>query len=108
MIHFNNTMEIQRIFVDNVKYYRDKKGLSQAKLAELCRLSNGMIGKIESFSASPSLKTIGRICNALEVNPEQLFRDRSDPASYHDPFMEEFASEIRQVLSQYTGEEKRT
>lgn len=61
-----------------MKYYRTRLEISQAKLAEDCNCSNGMIGAIEAGRAKPSFDMILTIANALQVNPADLFlRDTS-------------------------------
>ena len=37
----------QKDFIENLKKYIKKKGLSQAQLAEFCNISTGTIGNIE-------------------------------------------------------------
>lgn len=65
-------------FITNMKYYRTKKNVSQAKLAEDCNCSNGMIGAIESGRAKPSFDMILAIAEALDIHPADLFlRDTS-------------------------------
>lgn len=62
----------------NMKYYRSKKNISQAQLAEKCNCSNGMIGAIEAGRAKPSFDMILSIANALNIHPADLFlRDTS-------------------------------
>lgn len=62
----------------NMKYYRAKKEVSQAKLAEECNCSNGMIGAIEAGRSKPSFDMILSIANALQIHPADLFlRDTS-------------------------------
>lgn len=55
-----------------IKEYREKKGISQAKLAELVDLTSGAIGHYEIGSREPNLETITRIAIALEVEPTDL------------------------------------
>lgn len=54
-------------------YLGNKKPISQAKLAEYCDCSNGMIGLIESGKAKPSLDMLLKIANSLDINPADLF-----------------------------------
>jgi len=60
-------------FIQNLKFYRSQKKLSQAKLAELCDCSYGMIGAIESGRSKPSFDMILAISSALNVHPADLF-----------------------------------
>ena len=59
--------------VANIKYYRQQRGISQAKLAEYCDCSDGMIGLIESEKAKPSIDLLLKISEALQVHPADLF-----------------------------------
>lgn len=62
----------------NMKYYRAKRNVSQAQLAEECNCSNGMIGAIEAGRAKPSFDMILSIAKALNIHPADLFlRDTS-------------------------------
>jgi len=98
-------MSLQKIFVDNLKYYRSRQQISQAKLAEICGLSSGMIGKIESFTASPSFSTIEKISHALGIDPSLLFIDRSRPEQYKAGLYDDVVNDLRNILKTY-GEEK--
>lgn len=65
-------------FIINMKYYRTKRNISQAQLAEECDCSNGMIGAIEAGRAKPSFDMILSIATALKIHPADLFlRDSS-------------------------------
>lgn len=62
----------------NMKYYREKRKISQVKLAELCDCGTGTIGGIEAGKAKPSFDMMTKIAYALEINPADLFlRDAS-------------------------------
>ena len=68
----------QAIFIENLKYYRNEKGISQAKLAELCECGTGTIGSIEAARQFPSFDLLFRIADSLEIHPADLFlRDAS-------------------------------
>lgn len=60
-------------FIDNLKYYRKQKGITQEKLAELCDVATSTIGCIESFQQNPSFDLLFKIAEVLEVNPADLF-----------------------------------
>lgn len=57
----------------NIKYYREKLGISQTQLSIQCDCGTGTIGGIESGKAKPSFDMIVRIADALKVNPADLF-----------------------------------
>lgn len=55
-----------------VKSFRTKRKLSQEKLAELSNLHTTYIGQIERGEKNPSLLSLIKIANALEISPETL------------------------------------
>ena len=60
-------------FIQNLKFYRAQKNISQARLAELCDCSYGMIGAIEAGRSKPSFDMILAISSALKIHPADLF-----------------------------------
>lgn len=66
----------------NVKYYREKLGISQTQLSIICDCGTGTIGGIESRKAKPSFDMMIKIAQALKVTPADLFiRDISKSKS---------------------------
>ena len=57
----------------NMKYYREKQGISQPQLSIICDCGTGTIGGIESGKAKPSFDMIIKIAEALKVSPADLF-----------------------------------
>lgn len=59
----------------NVKYYREKRKLTQASLAMQVNTSSSYISHIEaeSIDSVPSLYILLQICVKLEIEPYQLF-----------------------------------
>ena len=57
----------------NLKKIREKKGLSQDRLAKLADVANNTIIKIEQGeNANPTLDTLKKIAKALEVSVDDL------------------------------------
>ena len=84
----------QAAFIENLKYYREQKGISQAKLAELCECGTGTIGSIESARQFPSFDLLFRMSDVLAIHPADLFlRD----ASKSD---KEIKNHIQNILSE--------
>lgn len=69
---------------ENIKYYRKLMSISQEQLAELSGLSVGMIGKIETEAASPSLHSLEMISNSLSIDPSLLFHEPERGATEED------------------------
>lgn len=57
----------------NMKYYREKLGISQSQLSILCDCGTGTIGGIESGKAKPSFDMLIKIAEALKITPADLF-----------------------------------
>lgn len=71
-------MDIIKVFGNNVKYYRNRLGLSQEAFAEKCGLHRTYISAIECYRRSISLENIQRIADALGVDTYKLFVERED------------------------------
>jgi len=57
----------------NLKKLRDKKGLSQDRLAKLADVANNTIIKIEQGeNENPTLETLRKIAKALEISVDEL------------------------------------
>jgi transcriptional regulator with XRE-family HTH domain len=68
-------MGLKQIFILNLRKFRNSKGLSQMKLAEICNTAPSYIGEIEIGRRFPSLKLIEKIGDALGVEPYRFFID---------------------------------
>lgn len=68
-------MDLQGIFISNMKTIRKAKHITQEKLSELCDTDTSYIGQIETRKRFPSLTFIEKIASALEVEPYLLFKN---------------------------------
>ena len=94
--------DYQKCFMENLKYYRKQKALTQAELAEKCDVSNGTIGNIECGITKPSFDLILQLSAALEIPPEVLFHvaDSSNLEKHaSDKFSKEQLIKIRSILN---------
>ena len=64
---------IYRYIGKRIKSLREKKGLTQEKLAEKTGLSLDFVGKIEVNINNPGLKSLIKIANALDVHIKEIF-----------------------------------
>ncbi|MBQ1197564.1 MAG: helix-turn-helix transcriptional regulator [Spirochaetaceae bacterium] len=84
-------------FIMNVKYYREKLGISQTQLSILCECGTGTIGGIESVKAKPSFDMMIKVAQALKVTPADLFiRDISKSKT-------ELKQELKQQFERILG-----
>ena len=90
-------------FVFNMKKYRQKRSLSQMKLAEMLDTSTAYIGEIEIHRKVPSLGMVEKIAKALNVEPFRLFVDGKDRVSGDAPevgsYLERLTTLERQDLA---------
>ncbi|MDR0540253.1 MAG: helix-turn-helix transcriptional regulator [Spirochaetaceae bacterium] len=70
-------MDLDRLFVLNVKKWRRTRGFSQKILAERCNAAHSYIRQIESGSGKPSFAFIGKLARALDIEAYQLFYDET-------------------------------
>jgi transcriptional regulator with XRE-family HTH domain len=67
--------QVARAFGVTLRAARHKKGLSQDKLSELCDFDRTYPSMLERGLRSPTLATVFRIANALEVEPTVVVGD---------------------------------
>jgi len=58
-----------------IKAARESKKLKQEGLAEITGLANNYISNIECARSKPSIETLIKICNALELTPDYILLD---------------------------------
>ena len=87
MVHYDKS-EMRAIMSANVKRIRKSVGLSQAALAKRAGITHNFINDVENRNKSTSLETIGKLADALEVEPYQFF---ITPNQW-------FSSEDRQII----------
>ena len=74
-MRFENDVELYRTIGVNIKNYRNKSNISQAKLAEDVGISLSYISKIEASGCdkSVSVSVLNQIANALGIEITKLF-----------------------------------
>lgn len=78
IINWVNHMNIVKVFASNLKYYRNKLGVSQEQFADKAGLHRTYISAIECGKRSISLDNIQKIAEALEIETYLLFVDDCD------------------------------
>ena len=68
----------QQVFINNMRYYRKLRSLSQAELAEKCEEATGTVGNIECGLAKPSFDLILTMAQVLGIDPSKLFAENQN------------------------------
>lgn len=71
-------MSLKKIFAQNLKQIRKKRGLTQEKLAELVEVAPRHISFLETGRSFPSSDLIERICAVLNIKYVDLFSFEED------------------------------
>ncbi|MDR2536624.1 MAG: helix-turn-helix domain-containing protein [Treponema sp.] len=66
--------ELRQLFSTNIKKCRNRRNLSQAKLAKQIHISTNFISDIETGKKWVSPLTLANLAEALEVNVYELFK----------------------------------
>lgn len=67
------TDNMKKLLGKRIKEIRNKRGLTQEKLAELVEINTPNISYIENGKFYPSYETFVGLVNALEIEPCELF-----------------------------------
>lgn len=63
---------------NKIKEYREKKDISQGKLADLCNVSRQTINAIENNKYDPSLQLAFNLAKTLDVTVDNLFLNEEE------------------------------
>jgi transcriptional regulator with XRE-family HTH domain len=67
-------MDLREVFATNLRRLRHAKGLSQDDLAYEAKVSRSYLSQIEKGAFFASLKIVGRLAKALDVEPAELLK----------------------------------
>ena len=67
-------MDLRDVFAANLRRLRHEKGLSQDDLAYEAEVSRSYLSQLEKGAFYASLKVIGRLAEALGVEPAELLK----------------------------------
>ena len=73
-------IDVYEIVAKNIKYYRKKKNMTQAQLAEKTEYSHEFIRRIEAPNSKKnfSIDAVSNIADALDVSIDLLFEKRTE------------------------------
>lgn len=66
--------EISKKLGENLKRIRTKKKLSQGAIARILGVDKGYVSNIENGKKNPTLATIERLANAINVSADELLK----------------------------------
>ena len=67
-------MDLREVFAINLRRLRHARGLSQDDLAYEAEVSRSYLSQLEKGAFYASLRIVGRIADALEVEPDVLLK----------------------------------
>ena len=67
--------DLRKAIGDRIRFYRKKKGYTQAYLAEQVKISNNHLSTIERGLSFPNMDTLICIINTLECSADDIFCD---------------------------------
>ena len=67
-------MDLKKAMAINLRRERQAKGLTQEELADRASLSARYLGSIERAAVSASVTVLGRLAQALRIDPCDLIR----------------------------------
>jgi transcriptional regulator with XRE-family HTH domain len=73
-----SSREIARQVGARVRYFRTQRGMSQEKLALECGMNAAFLGHVERGLRCPTVYTLQRICDGLQINIAELFLSELD------------------------------
>jgi transcriptional regulator with XRE-family HTH domain len=109
-------MDLDQLFVHNLRKYRKIRGLSQKSLAERCNAAHSYIRQIESGKGKPSFDFIKKLSSALNIDAYKLFYDETmtkgdkplqtdGMAAIKESFLTKVEQELDRVIDQLKKQE---
>ncbi|MBR0496642.1 MAG: helix-turn-helix transcriptional regulator [Treponema sp.] len=89
---------IRETFVNNLKFYRKKRGISQEKLSYAVGKSIAYINQIENKISWPQPEMVDKIAVALEIPSSALFEENGSPQNKKDLFENTFGKSLESEL----------
>jgi len=101
-------MDLQNVFISNLKMFRKKAKMTQAQLAMEIDKSFNYINSIECAAFFPPPDTIQKIAEVLNIRPMQLFDEGANPLTIITDNKEQLISEISEkIYSRFQGDLRR-
>ena len=89
---------IRDVFVNNLKFYRKQKGISQEKLSYAVDKSIAYINQIENRDSWPQPEMVDKIALALGISSSALFDESGCPENKKELFKTSFGKSLENEL----------
>ncbi|MDD4220060.1 MAG: helix-turn-helix transcriptional regulator [Sphaerochaetaceae bacterium] len=99
--------EYEREIIDNIRKYRQARGLTQEELGRRCNMPTGYIGGIETYKRFPKVKNLKRIAEGLEIDIAYLMSPElaKKALEVHD-IANDLHKHIQEYVDNYTKPEE--
>ena len=91
-----------QLFGNRIRECRRKHNLTLVQLAEKCDISSNFLGQLERGKNIPSLKTLIKIANILEVSIDGLLFENLEKISGQNHFLDR----VEEITNNYTSSQK--
>jgi transcriptional regulator with XRE-family HTH domain len=105
--------DYEREIIDNIRKYRQARGLTQEELARRCDMQTGYIGGIETYKRFPKVKNLRKIAEALDIDIAYLMSPRmaervlevSEAINGFDRHMRSYLDSMMKPLDEHADQE---
>ncbi|MBR4322297.1 helix-turn-helix transcriptional regulator [Treponema sp.] len=91
-------MKLKELFINNLKFYRKEKRMTQNELTLAIDKSYNYINSVEQGKMMPSFDVIEQICEVLQIKPVQLFDEQASPENIKAFNKEDYINGISEKL----------
>ncbi|MBR5032655.1 MAG: helix-turn-helix transcriptional regulator [Treponema sp.] len=91
-------MKLKDIFINNLKFYRKQKKMTQNDLTLAIDKSYNYINSVEQGKLIPSFDVIEKICAVLEIKASMLFDEQASPENLKTFNKENYIAELSDKL----------
>lgn len=92
-------MDIQTIFIENLKRLRDENNVSQSKMAEHIDMSSSQIAHIENGRNNPTFPSIQKIADFFKVPVYTLFMSCEDRGMFNKQQVNDLVGDLEKVIT---------
>jgi transcriptional regulator with XRE-family HTH domain len=95
---------LRYLLASNMKFYRAKQGISQAKLAERMDTATNYVASIEAERRFPSVEVLEKMAAALEIDTIELFSMEPLKIETINRLQEDILGNIEQLVSKLVSD----